>query len=221
MAFMIDVVSDVVCPWCFIGKRRLESALAQLHAEDPALETRVNWHPFQLNPELPPRGVDRKRYLEAKFGAPARAGEVYARVRAAGESVGIAFDFDRIRVQPNTLAAHRLVSWAQQEHDAGDLVERLFVAYFIDGRDIGDVAVLTAIAADAGLDGVEAAAWLASDGGRETLAAMEARSRALGVSGVPYFIFDGRVAVSGAHEPEVLLQAITQARDAEAEASAG
>ncbi len=217
---MIDVVSDVVCPWCFIGKRRLEAALAQLHADDPALETRVNWHPFQLNPELPPRGVARKRYLEAKFGGAVRAGEIYARVRAAGESVGIAFDFDRIRVQPNTLAAHRLVSWAQQDHDVADLVERLFVAYFIDGRDIGDTGVLAAIAAEAGLDGDEAAAWLDGDGGREALAAMESRSRALGVSGVPFFIFDGRVAVSGAHEPEVLLQAIAQARNAEAETPA-
>lgn len=210
---MIDVISDVVCPWCYIGKRRLESALARLHADDAALETRINWHPFQLNPELPEGGVARKRYLEAKFGGPARAGEIYARVRAAGETVGIAFDFERIAVQPNTLAAHRLVSWAQHDHDAGDLVERLFVAYFIDGRNVGDHAVLAAIAGEAGLDAVEARAWLGGVGGREEIAAMDVRARELGVSGVPFFVFDQRVSVSGAHEPEVLLQAIAQARE--------
>lgn len=212
---MIDVVSDVVCPWCYIGKRRLESALAQLHADDPALETRVNWHPFQLNPELPPQGTERKRYLEAKFGGPARASEIYDRVRAAGETVGIAFDFDRIAVQPNTLAAHRLIAWAQHDHDAADLVERLFAGYFIDGRNIGDHAVLAAIAAEAGLDAGEARAQLESGAGREEIAAMDVRARKLGVTGVPFFIFDGRVAVSGAHEPEMLLRAIAQARDAE------
>ncbi len=216
MTFMIDVVSDVVCPWCYIGKRRLESALAQLHREDAALETRVNWHPFQLNPDLPPEGVARKQYLEAKFGGPARAGEIYARVRAAGESVGIAFDFDRIAVQPNTLAAHRLISWAQHEGDADDLVERLFAGYFVEGRNVGDAAVLAAIAGDAGFDSAEARAYLDGDGGREDIAAMDVRARKLGVTGVPFLIFDGQVAVSGAQEPDVLLQAITQARETEA-----
>ncbi|MEO6928771.1 MAG: DsbA family oxidoreductase [Casimicrobiaceae bacterium] len=211
---MIDVVSDVVCPWCYVGKRRLESALSQLHADDPALETRVNWHPFQLNAELPARGADRKRYLEAKFGGAARAGEMYERVRAAGEDVGIAFDFDRIAVQPNTLAAHRLIGWAQHEHDAGDLVERLFAGYFIEGRDIGDHAVLAQIAGEAGLDPAEAKAWLDDGRGGDAIAAMDVRARELGVSGVPFFIFDGRVAVSGAHESNVLLQAIAQAREA-------
>jgi len=219
MAFMIDVVSDVVCPWCYIGKRRLAAALARLHADDPAFESRVNWHPFQLNPELPAAGVDRKRHLEAKFGGPARAREIYARVRAAGETAGIAFDFERIAVQPNTLSAHRLIGWAQREHDAGELVERLFDGYFIEGRDVGNHAVLAAIAAEAGLDASDAEAYLDSGAGREEIAAMDARARTLGVSGVPYFIFDGRVAVSGAHEPEVLLQAIMQAREAEEQAA--
>ncbi|MEP7063230.1 MAG: DsbA family oxidoreductase [Betaproteobacteria bacterium] len=219
MPFMIDVVSDVVCPWCYIGKHRLEAALRQLHADDPAFEPRINWHPFQLNPDLPAAGTDRKRYLEAKFGGPARAGEIYARVRAAGETAGIAFDFDRIAVQPNTLSAHRLVSWAQHEHDAGELVERLFAAYFIDGRDIGDHAVLAAIAGEAGLDASVARAHLDSGAGRDEIATMDVRARKLGVSGVPFFIFDGRVAVSGAHEPDMLIQAITQARETEEEAS--
>jgi predicted DsbA family dithiol-disulfide isomerase len=212
---MIDVVSDVVCPWCYIGKHRLETALRQLHADDPAFEPRVNWHPFQLNPELPAAGTDRKRYLEAKFGGPARAGEIYARVRAAGETAGIAFDFDRIAVQPNTLSAHRLVAWAQHEHDAGDLVERLFAGYFVDGRNVGDHAVLATIAGEAGFDAAAARAYLDSGAGREEIAAMDVRARKLGVSGVPFFIFDGRVAVSGAHEPEMLMQAIAQARDSE------
>ena len=129
-AVVVDVVSDVVCPWCYIGKRRLEAALAQLRESNPDLPFEIRWHPFQLNPDLPAEGVDRKAYLEAKFGGPQRAKQVYERVMAAGTSVGIPFDFDAIKRQPNTLQAHRLTAWAQSrnEGDADALVEGLFLS---------------------------------------------------------------------------------------------
>ena len=143
----VDVVSDVVCPWCYIGKRKLETALSRLRIDEPGLAPTVRWHPFELNPDLPVEGMPRAAYLETKFGGRARAAEIYARVRAVGEEVGIAFDFDRIRRQPNTRDTHRLLAWAQQRGDAGALVERLFHAYFIEGRWIGERDLLAAFAA--------------------------------------------------------------------------
>ncbi len=203
---VIDVVSDVVCPWCYIGKRRLDAALARLDGPRP----QVHWHPFQLNPDLPPEGVDRRSYLEAKFGGARRTAEIYARVRDAGASVGIAFELDRIERQPNTLTAHRLIGWAQSHGDAGPLVERLFRGYFCEGAYIGDAAVLERLAAEAGFDGDAAAAFLASDAGVAEVAGADRRARELGISGVPLFIFNQRVAVSGAQEPETLLAALAQ-----------
>lgn len=216
-ALTVDVVSDVVCPWCYIGKRRLEAALARLREVEPDLPVEVRWHPFQLNPDLPPGGVDRRQYLEAKFGGPARAQEIYARVSAAGATVGIPFAFDAIERQPNTLAAHRLIAWAQGRHegDADALVENLFRAYFLDGRFVGDHEELVRLAAVAGYDPDDARAFLASDELRDAVAGADARAREMGVSGVPFFIFDGRTAVSGAHEPDALLEAIAQARTAD------
>ncbi|MFO1325382.1 MAG: DsbA family oxidoreductase [Burkholderiales bacterium] len=212
--FVIDVVSDVVCPWCYIGKRRLEAALRSLRDVEPDLPVEVRWHPFQLNPDLPPEGMSRRRYVEAKFGGPDRAREVYARVSGAGESVGIAFAFDAIERQPNTLDAHRLVAWAQSrpEGDADALVERLFRAYFVEGRYVGDHDELVRLAADAGYDPDDARRFLASGALRDDVAAADARVRELGVHGVPFFIFGGTTAISGAHEPAALLEAIAQAR---------
>ena len=207
----IDVISDVVCPWCFIGRRRLGTALSLLAEREPGIRPLVSWHPFQLNPDLPPEGIDRSAYLEAKFGGRARAGEIYERVRAAGKTVGIDFAFDRIERQPNTLDAHRLIAWAQAQGSAEDVVEQLFRAYFLEGRFVGDRAVLAAIAGEAGFDSVAAGAMLASEEGAETIAAMDRRVRELGVGGVPFFIFDDRVAVSGAQEPETLVAAIVSA----------
>jgi len=211
----IDVISDVVCPWCFIGRRRLGTALALLAEREPEVRPLVSWHPFQLNPDLPREGIDRRSYLEAKFGGHARAGEIYERVRAAGKSVGIDFAFERIDRQPNTLDAHRLISWAQAHGDPEELVERLFRAYFLDGRFIGDREVLAAIAGEAGLPAAAARAYLETDEGADTLAAMDRRVRELGVTGVPFFIFDGRVAVSGAQEPPVLVAAMVEAVEAD------
>jgi predicted DsbA family dithiol-disulfide isomerase len=214
---VIDIVSDVVCPWCYIGKRKLEAALAELRAREPGLTMIRRWHPFQLNPELPEQGIARAAYLEAKFGGKARAAEIYARVTNAGAEVGIAFDFERIERQPNTLDAHRLVAWAQQHGDAAAtdaLVEALFRAYFIDGRMIGDKDELVRIAGEAGFAEAETRALLASEHGRVDVEAEDREARAVGIGGVPFFIFNGRTAVSGAHDPPALLEAIGAARAA-------
>jgi len=206
---VIDVVSDVVCPWCFIGKRHLEAALAGLPEAAGAI---VRWHPFELNPDLSAEGVDRRDYLEAKFGGPQRAAEIYARVREAGARAGIAFDFDAIARQPNTRDAHRLVAWAQSRGDADALVERLFRAYFLEGQFVGDRDTLAALASEAGIDGDAARGWLDSGVGADEIGAAEERVRALGISGVPFFIFDGKVGLSGAQPPESIRAAIAQAR---------
>lgn len=214
---VIDVVSDVVCPWCYIGKRKLESALVELAATDPAAKSAVRWHPFQLNPDLPQQGIPRREYLHAKFGGESRAADIYARVKAVGVEVGIPFDFDRIEVQPNTLAAHRLIAWAQERGDAGmssALVERLFHAYFVEGRAIGDTGELSKIAAEAGLDSGAAQAMLSSSEGLAGVSAEDREARSVGISGVPFFIFNGSTAVSGAHDPATLLEAIAKARSA-------
>jgi predicted DsbA family dithiol-disulfide isomerase len=212
----VDIVSDVVCPWCYIGKRRLEAALARLHDQDDDLAVSVRWHPFQLNPDLPTEGIDRRSYLESKFGGPQRAAQVYDRVRQAAHASGLALAFDRIERQPNTLDAHRLIAWAQHEDPsrASDLVERLFHAYFVEGRFVGDRNELARIAQEAGYDAHAVRALLESDRLRDAIADAGVRARDLGISGVPFFIFNGRVALSGAHEPDTLLDAIAQAREA-------
>lgn len=217
----IDIVSDVVCPWCYVGKRRLEAALAQ-RAVDAAQPVQVRWLAFELNPDIPAGGVDRRSYLEQKFGGPERAKQIYARIKAAGEEVGIPFDFDRIVRQPNTVDAHRLIAWAQDtDLEISDaLIERLFRAYFVEGIDIGNIDALARLAADAGFDATAARSWLASDAGRVAIRAEEQRARALGVTGVPFFVFNQRLAVSGAQPPEVLLGAIKQASLAELESGA-
>ena len=212
----VDVLSDVVCPWCYIGKRRLEAALATLRAAEPDLLVDVRWHPFQLNPDLPRDGIGRRDYLEAKFGGPARAREIYARVAEAGRSVDIPFAFDAIAKQPNTLDAHRLIAWAQERHegDVDALVERLFHAYFIDGRFVGDRDELVRLAGDAGFDADDARAMLDSQAFDGDVSEADRKAREMGVGGVPFFIFNGKTAVSGAQAPETLLQAIAQARAA-------
>ncbi len=206
----IDIVSDVVCPWCYIGKRRLEAALALRGENEP--EPVLKWHSFQLNPDIPAGGVDRRSYLERKFGGPERMRTVAARVEAAGREAGIEFAFDRIERQPNTLDAHRLIAWAQQTRPelASVLVERLFRAYFLEGLDVGAPKRLAQLAGEAGYDAGEAATWLASDAGRAEVEAADQQARRLGIGGVPFFIFNQRLAVSGAQAAEILLDAIHQ-----------
>ncbi len=207
-ALTVDIVSDVVCPWCFIGKRHLEAALAGMAANGDIV---VRWHPYELNPDLPAEGVDRRGYLEAKFGGPERAMQIYSRVREAGERAGLAFNFDAIARQPNTREAHRLIAWAQANGNADPLVERLFRAYFLQGRNIADREALIALAAETGIDAVASRAWLESARGLQEIAHAEARARELGITGVPFFIFNGRVGLSGAHPPETIRDAIEQA----------
>lgn len=211
MAFAIDIVSDVVCPWCYIGKRRLEQALVLWAERHPDTPVTVTWHAYQLNPDMPREGVDRKRYLEDKFGGPDRAREIYARVEAAGREVGIPFEFAKMQVQPNTVQAHRLVAWATEAGNADPLVEALFRGYFLEARDFTDDAVLAALAGEAGLDAAAALAFLRSDELASDVTADEAMARRIGVQGVPFFILERRLAVSGAQPAEVLVDAMEEA----------
>ncbi|MCU0944680.1 MAG: DsbA family oxidoreductase [Rubritepida sp.] len=187
----IDVISDAICPWCWIGKRQLEAALGTLAAE--GLRFTVHWRPYQLNPDMPREGVERDAYRAAKFGSIDRSRELDAQVAAAGAAAGLGFRHDLMRRTPNTVQAHRLIRWAGPVQNA--LVEALFQAYFADGQDIGDDAALTAIAASVGLD---AAAFLASDAERAEVLAEDAQFRRIGISGVPSFALEGRVMFSGA-----------------------
>jgi len=213
MSLAIDVVSDVVCPWCFIGKRRLEGALALYAKERPeAPPPAVTWRPFQLNPDLRPEGVARAEYLARKFGP--RGSTVHGRVAAVGREVGIAFAFERITRQPNTLGAHSLIELAGAHARQGEVAEAFFRAYFLDGVDLTARENLVAVAASAGLERALAESWLDDPQARAAVAAEDARAREIGIEGVPFFIFDGRIGVSGAQPAEALLDAMKQAESA-------
>ncbi len=203
----IDVHSDPVCPWCFIGKRRLARALELTGSEDLTLR----WRAFQLNPTMPSEGMDRGHYLAAKFGGADRARQVYEAIRREGESVGIPFAFARIRRTPNTVDAHRLIRLAAQAGRADAMLEGLFEAYFLAGRDIGERDELVQIAAAAGLGG-DIAAFLFGDGEREDVLAEDLAARQSGVTGVPHFVVAGRYLLPGAQSPEVIARAIELAR---------
>jgi predicted DsbA family dithiol-disulfide isomerase len=207
VALKIDVISDVVCPWCYIGKRKLARALELFREGNPdGAAPQVTWHPFQLNPDIPEQGVDRGVYLERKFGG--RSTEIYARVSAAGAQVGIPFAFDRVTRQPNTVAAHSLITLAADAGLQDAAVEAFFNAYFIEGRDLTSSQTLTEIACAAGLAEDQVQACLASTQAREHVQAEDAQARRLGVGGVPFFILNRRYAVSSAQDPEVLLEAM-------------
>lgn len=203
----IDVHSDPVCPWCFIGKRRLARAIEMAGSEDLS----VRWRAFQLNPMMPPEGMDRGHYLAAKFGGADRARQVYDVIRREGESVGIPFAFAQIRRTPNTVNAHRLIRLAARAGRADAMIEGLFEAYFLAGRDIGDSDELVAVAAAAGLD-EDIASFLSGDAEREEVLAEDSAARESGVTGVPHFIVAGRYLLPGAQSPEVIARAIELAR---------
>lgn len=211
----IDIFSDVVCPWCFIGKRRLEKALALR----PDVEAEITWRPFQLNPDMPREGMTRADYIAAKFGGGFHANRIHHTVAEAGASVGIDFAFDRIMRSPNTLNAHRLVRFATRSGQGGALVDGLFRGYFLEGRDLGDVATLAAIAGENGLDSEEAASFLAGATERDTILAEDSQARRLGINAVPCFIFAEQYAISGAQEPEFFLPVFDLAQNAAAPAS--
>lgn len=200
----LDIISDPICPWCFIGKRRLDAALVAR----PGTALAIRWRPFQLNPEMPPGGMDRARYLAAKFGGLERAGEVYARVAEAAAQDMLAIDLARIARTPNTLDAHRALRMARAAGRDHALADVLFVRYFQSGEDIGDHDVLAAAAVEAGLDEGEARAMLSGHAGRDASLAEDAEARALGVSGVPAFVIDGRHLFSGAQPTAFWLHAI-------------
>jgi predicted DsbA family dithiol-disulfide isomerase len=198
----IEIASDVICPWCYIGKRRMEKALALLGDE---VKPEIVWLPFQLNPEMPKSGIPRAEYRKAKFGSLERARGLDARVAAEGAGEGIAFAFEKMERTPNTVAAHELIDLAQKQGRAAPVVDALFKAYFEEARDIGDAAVLAEIAAGAGVAG-----WPQQADAR-TVAELEEDVRNLGISAVPTFILGRKVGVSGAHPPEALAQAIQEA----------
>lgn len=204
---IIDIVSDVICPWCFIGKRRLERALAL--APQPDLQ--IGWRPFQLNPDMPPEGMDREAYLQAKFGA-AKGGRMYEQVKAAGAEEGIAFAFDRITRTPNTIRPHRLIRWAAESARQDAMVEALFRAYFLEGADLSDDATLVRIAQGIGYGAEETAAYLASDRDEAQIRNEDAFARQVGINGVPCFIIDRKFALSGAQAPEAFLEVFELAR---------
>lgn len=196
----VDVFSDPICPWCFIGKRRLEQAVASY--EQP-INLATTWRCFQLNPSMPADGMDRLTYLAAKFGGPERAKATYEHIHLKGLESGIEFNFSAIQRTPNTLNAHRLLRWAQVHgQDANALMKELFEAYFLKGRDIGNSEALLDCAANAGLDEAGATLLLQGDDYRQEIEEEEGTARAMGLSGVPLFVFDQQYALSGAQEPQ-------------------
>ena len=203
----IDIYSDIVCPWCYVGKRRLEQALTSVGSD-----VQVTWRPFQLNPTMPLDGMDRTTYLKAKFGSLEAFGQMKEQLLAAGADEQIPFAFEKMQRTPNTFAAHRLVWYAAQQGKQDEVVEALFRAYFLEGKNIGDVKILTHVADEAGLDRTETETFLASEKGVFEVKEEEAGGRRLGIRGVPYFVLNGRVAISGAQPPDVFVSAIQQAQ---------
>jgi predicted DsbA family dithiol-disulfide isomerase len=204
---VIDVVSDVVCPWCYVGKKRLERAIAD--RDEPIT---VRWRPYQLDPTIPVGGVERSAYMKKKFGDDGRIESVHERLRALGAPLGIVFAFDKIARAPNTLDAHRLIRWASVTGAQDAAVNRLFALYFEQGRDIGDCALLIEVARECGMD-AEVVEKLFADGADEDEVRAEiAQAQQLGVTGVPFFIFAERFAVPGAQSADVLATAIDRAR---------
>lgn len=211
-SFRLDIVSDTICPWCYVGKRRLAEALPMLQAE--GLQFDVTWRPFQLNPDMPPEGYDRRDYRVAKFGSWEKSQALDARVAEAGASAGLVFRHDLMARTPNTLASHALVGLAHQIGGAAmqdRVVEALFTAYFTEGRDVGDAAVLADIAEVAGIERNHAAATLADPASLRAVAAEESLARRRGLDGVPSFILNGYFLFSGAQPAELIVRALRQA----------
>jgi predicted DsbA family dithiol-disulfide isomerase len=206
----VDVVSDVVCPWCFIGKRRLEKALALR----PDLQVEVHYHPYFLNDWVPRDGMARADYLTTKFGSVERYAAMAERISAAALAEGLDYRLEKIARQPNTIDCHRLILWAEEIGQAAAMKQRLMDLYFTDGADLSDREVLVGAAGDCGLDSEETRARLASDVDLDRVTAMAERAKASGIDGVPFFILNNQLGVSGAQSPETLARALDQA-DAE------
>jgi predicted DsbA family dithiol-disulfide isomerase len=203
----IDFISDTVCPWCFIGKRRLARAMAMR----PNIAFDVRYRPYQLDPGVPREGVDRAAYMTQRFGADAMLKEAHEAISMEGAKEGIEFDWAAIEKRPNTINSHRLIRWAEAQGVQDDVVERLFIAYFENGEDIGDIRVLADIADMCGMDGAQIADMLESDTDTGLVEREDSLAREMGVTGVPAMIFANKVAVTGAREPEVLAMVIDKA----------
>lgn len=202
----LDIISDPICPWCYIGKARLEEALAQ--RPDHPLE--IQWHPFQLNENMPIGGMDRRAYLEAKFGGQKGAVQVYSEIARHAEEAGLEIDFGAIKVTPNTIDAHRLIHWSGFEGKQYDMVTRLFHAYFKEGKDIGDADALAHLAGDVGMDASVVAKMLDGDTDVADIRARDAQAREMGVRSVPTFIVGGRNVVVGAQQTQLWLDVIDE-----------
>jgi predicted DsbA family dithiol-disulfide isomerase len=210
---LLEIFSDTVCPWCYIGKRRLERALRQ--RPQPGLTRR--WRAFQLNPGLPVSGMDRRQYMIAKFGSLERAQRLYEAVSRVGAHEGIQFAFDRIARTPNTVRSHRLLYAAAEEDRQPELLELIFRGYFTEGLDIGDAEVLSALGSEAGLSAAAVADALVDGGRLDSAMTEDLQSRRIGINGVPFFVFNGRFGLSGAQEPEALLNMLDLAREEDAQ----
>ena len=213
----LDILSDPICPWCYIGKARLDAALAEA-GTDPFQQ---RWRIFQLNPEMPPEGMDRRAYLEAKFGGPEGAARVYDRIAREAEAAGLEIDFDRIERTPNTMDAHRLIRWSEATGTQPAVAEQLFVRYFRRGEDISDHDVLLDVAESSGMEREVVAALLAGDADRAELEAEDAEARRMGVTGVPTFVVAGRYVLQGAQETETWRRAIEEIEQALEQQGAG
>ncbi|MBN9062412.1 MAG: disulfide bond formation protein DsbA [Rhizobiales bacterium 65-9] len=203
----VDVVSDVVCPWCYVGKKHLEQAIAARSD----LDVTVRFLPYQLDAAIPSGGLPRKDYMLKKFGDPARIEAMHDRLREVGKADGIPFAFDRIAVSPNTLDSHRVIRWAGEAGVQPAVKDRLMQAFFTEGADLSDLAVLARLAGEAGMVESEVREWLATDTDKDAVQADIARAQAMGVQGVPFFIIDGKVGVSGAQPADTLAQAMDYA----------
>ena len=208
----LDIISDPICPWCYIGKAQLDRAIAETGANP----FDISWRIFQLNPDMPPEGMDRKRYLEAKFGGPDRAREVYARVEAAASDAGVEVHFDRIPKTPNTMDAHRLIRWSRTTGNQSALVDRLFRLYFAEGADISDHEVLLDAGGRVGMDRAVLARLLDGDADLDLLREEEDAARRMGVNGVPCFIVGGRYVLQGAQPAETWTRVIRELAAAQA-----
>ena len=204
----LDILSDPICPWCYIGKAYLDRALEKA-GDHPFL---IEWHPFQLNPEMPAGGMDRRAYLEAKFGGKEGAVRAYAPVVEHAEKAGLSINFEGIGRTPNTLDAHRLIHWAGIEQRQTPVVAALFKAYFVDGRDIGDKATLAEIAGECGLDAAMTATLLAGEADADDIRARDAHARERGVTGVPTFILANQHVLTSAQPPELWGKVIEDVR---------